>query len=107
MAFVFPVLLLVVRHVGAAGTSVAQRGDLVAGGLCFGIVATAYSTHASGLVQARDRGTLKRLRGTPLPPWCYFAGRIAATTGLALAGAVGTLAAAAVLGGGPHIGVVN
>ena len=89
--FAFPVLLLLVRH-AASGHGVAA---LVGGVVTFGIVGTAYVTHASGLVAARDRGTLKRLHGAPLPPWCYFAGRITATVGLAAIGAAVTVAIAA------------
>jgi ABC-2 type transport system permease protein len=41
------------------------------------------------LVAAREAGVLKRWRATPLPRWCYFLGRIIATSAVgALAGAV-------------------
>lgn len=56
---------------------------LVAGLTVFGVVSTAYVTHASGLVTARENGILRRWRATPLPSWGYFTGRIAATVLLA------------------------
>lgn len=33
-----------------------------------------------GLTYQRERGTLKRVRSTPLPPWVFMAGRIATAT---------------------------
>jgi ABC-2 type transport system permease protein len=52
----------------------------------FGAVSTAYITHTSSLVAARQTGVLKRWRATPLPPACFLGARIAATTLLATAG---------------------
>lgn len=43
------------------------------------VFAAASATYTNIGVQtaiARDRGILKRVRGTPLPPWLYMAGRI-------------------------------
>ena len=40
-------------------------------------------------------GILKRWRATPLPPWCFFTGRIAATTLLATVGGMVTAVAGA------------
>src|SRR6185312_4250446 len=44
------------------------------------------------VVSARERGVLKRLRGTPLRPWQYLAGRTLAGFGLAVLLAVLVLA---------------
>lgn len=82
-----PVILLVVRG-RAAHVSHAEQSALVAGVATFGVLSTAYVTHASSLVAARQAGILKRWRATPLPPWCFFAGRVIATTFLAVAGGV-------------------
>jgi len=43
----------------------------------FAIVSACYTNIAMGTVIARDNGVLKRVRGTPLPPWAYLFGRIA------------------------------
>jgi ABC-2 type transport system permease protein len=75
-----PVMLLVltsVRQAHVPAEVLAQRAVL-------GVTLTAYLTHASGLVAAREAGVLKRWRATPLPPWCYFAGRTSATVLMAL-----------------------
>jgi ABC-2 type transport system permease protein len=79
---VMPGLLLALRlgrfhHASAqpAGTVAA----LVAGLIVFGILGTAYLSHAASLVIAREDGVLRRWRATPLPTWGYFTGRIAAT----------------------------
>lgn len=65
----------------------AHVSPLVAGLAVFGLLNTAYLTHASGLVAARQDGVLRRWRLAPLPAGGYFAGRIAATVLLADAGA--------------------
>jgi ABC-2 type transport system permease protein len=86
---VLPVLLLVLAS--------SQHGHLavatLAGRVVLGVTLIAYLTHAAGLVAAREAGVLKRWRATPLPCWCYFAGRIGATvlTGL-VSGAITVLA---------------
>jgi ABC-2 type transport system permease protein len=78
---VLPVLILVVR--GDAAN--------VAGFAVLGVLSTAYITHAGGLVSAREGGVLKRWRATPLPRWCWFAGRIGATVLVAVAGGAVTV----------------
>jgi ABC-type multidrug transport system permease subunit len=45
-----------------------------------------------GTALAREQGILKRLRGTPLPAWVYFAGRFGASVALALCSAGAVLA---------------
>jgi ABC-2 type transport system permease protein len=86
---VLPVLLLVL-----AGSQQARLpAATLAGRVVLGVTLLAYLTHAAGLVAAREAGVLKRWRATPLPRWCYFAGRIGATVLTALAsGAVTVLA---------------
>jgi ABC-2 type transport system permease protein len=82
------VLALRLGHIShAGGHSSSPVFALVAGLAAFGLLNTAYLTHASGLVSARQDGVLRRWRLTPLPAGGYFAGRIAATVLLADAGA--------------------
>jgi ABC-2 type transport system permease protein len=52
---------------------------LLAGILGYGISATAFAGLAIMTVIRREDGVLKRLRGTPLPPWAYLAAVIAST----------------------------
>lgn len=49
-----------------------------------GVLYATLPTVASALAEARERGVLKRVHGTPLPPYVYFAGRIGATVVFAL-----------------------
>jgi ABC-2 type transport system permease protein len=74
-----------------------SQARVVAGLATFGMLSTAYITHTSALVAARQAGVLKRWRTTPLPRWCFFAGRVGATVLVATAGGVVTVLAAASL----------
>lgn len=92
-----------VKHVPAHDTAAAlPLAASVAGLVMFGILSTAYMTHASGLVSAREDGVLRRWRATPLPAGGYFAGRIAATVLLADASGV-LLVVAGVAMAGLHV----
>ncbi len=44
----------------------------------FAAVTSAFTNLAIGVSFAREEGVLKRVRGTPLAPWIYMAGRIGA-----------------------------
>jgi ABC-2 type transport system permease protein len=72
-----------ISHPGGHAPASAAVLALVAGLAVFGLLNTAYMTHASGLVAARQDGVLRRWRLSPLPAGGYFAGRIAATVLLA------------------------
>jgi ABC-2 type transport system permease protein len=89
---VFPLVLLVLR--GKHPTA-----SLVAGLAVLGVLSTAYLTHAAGLVAAREDGVLRRWRATPLPRWCFFAGRILATVVLAMVAAAVTVTVAVAMYG--------
>jgi ABC-2 type transport system permease protein len=82
-----PALLLVLSGPGQAGVPAAHLAGLAV----LGVTTTAWVTHGIGLVAAREAGVLKRWRATPLPPWCYFTGRIAATVLVAIAAAAVTV----------------
>jgi ABC-2 type transport system permease protein len=64
----------------------------LAGLAVLGVTVTAWVTHGIGLVAAREAGVLKRWRAAPLPPWCWFAGRISATVLVATLAAAVTVA---------------
>ena len=49
---------------------------------------SAFSTMAIGLTTQREGGTLKRLRGTPLPPWVFMAAQVVRAILLIACGAV-------------------
>jgi len=78
--FAMPAIMLVLlgaifggEH-AATGVSI---GDLyVAGLIGGGVMATSYQNLGMSIAFERERFTLKRLRGTPMPPAAYFAGKI-------------------------------
>jgi ABC-2 type transport system permease protein len=84
-SLVIPVLLLVLSSSRHGHLSPQVEEALVAGLATFGLIVTAYISHAIGLVTGRQDGVLRRWRATPLPTWCFFAGKIAATSLMALA----------------------
>ncbi len=85
-----PVIFLVATGHHPSASDVARDA-------AFGLTLTAWNANGVRLVAARQAGVLKRWRATPLPRWCYLAGRITATALVAvLAGAV-TVAVAALL----------
>lgn len=50
----------------------------------FGAASATYTNLGVQTAMARDQGILKRIRGTPLPPWIYMAGRVGSAVWLAL-----------------------
>ena len=88
-------------HIGSHPAAGSPVFALVAGLAVFGLLNTAYMTHASGLVSARQDGVLRRWRLTPLPAGGYFAGRIAGTVLLADAGAAVVILIGVVMAGVP------
>ncbi|MEZ5114728.1 MAG: ABC transporter permease [Candidatus Nanopelagicales bacterium] len=79
--FLLPVLLLVIfgavfggQDLGPSGITFAQY--FVAGMIASGIVYTSFQNLAIAIPLEREDGTLKRLRGTPMPKGSYFAGKV-------------------------------
>jgi ABC-2 type transport system permease protein len=50
----------------------------------FASVSATFTSLSIGTALARDQGILKRVRGTPLPPWVYMAGRIGSGVWIAM-----------------------
>jgi ABC-2 type transport system permease protein len=80
--FFLPILLLVLigsvyRDETIEGVDAATY--LVAGMLGFSVVATAFAGLAISIVIRRESGVLKRVRGTPMPPWLYLSAVFAST----------------------------
>ncbi len=50
----------------------------------FAAASATYTNLAVSTAIVRDEGILKRMRGTPLPPWVYMAGRIGSAVWIAL-----------------------
>jgi ABC-2 type transport system permease protein len=85
---VFPLMFLVLftaifgnDEIEGLGVTTAQ---FFAPGLAvFAAASASYTNLAIGTAIARDNGILKRVRGTPLPPWIYIAGRVVSAVYLA------------------------
>jgi ABC-2 type transport system permease protein len=71
--FVFPLLFMVIFNVLFGADAAAFFTPAI---IVFGVVTATYTNLAMTVTIARDAGILKRIRGTPLPPWAYLAGRI-------------------------------
>jgi ABC-2 type transport system permease protein len=77
--FAFPVILLAIF--GSVfdfdiqpGVSFTQY--FTAGMIASGVMLTSFQSLAISIAVERDEGTLKRLRGTPMPPAAYFLGKV-------------------------------
>ena len=80
--FAFPILLLVIFASLNQGATLRALGGIsfsqyyVPGIVAFGVISACYTNLAIALCFRRDAGVLKRVRGTPLPPWIFMAGNI-------------------------------
>jgi ABC-2 type transport system permease protein len=81
--FAFPLLFLVI-FTALLGSGFAEFGGIrikqssyyVAAMTAFSVVTACYTNLAMTVSFQRDAGILKRIRGTPLPPSSYLAGRV-------------------------------
>jgi ABC-2 type transport system permease protein len=99
ISLVVPLLLLVLTSSRRGHLDRYTEDAVVAGLASFGLIVTAYVSNAITLVTSRQDGVLRRWRATPLPTWCFFAGKIAATAITGLASVTVAVAAAAALYG--------
>src|SRR5262245_43977837 len=79
---ILPILLLVIfasifRSIDLRG-GVTLSQYFIAGMIAVGIMTPSFQNLAITIPIERDRGVLKRYRGTPMPKWVYFAGKIMA-----------------------------
>jgi ABC-2 type transport system permease protein len=70
---------------------------LAPGMLAFAVISTCYTGLVTGVAINRDEGLLKRVRGTPLPPWVYITARILSAVWFSLVSAVLMVLAAVLL----------
>jgi ABC-2 type transport system permease protein len=94
----FPVMIMIIF--GSIFGSVKLQGGVtlsqyfVTGMIASGIMATGFQNLAITIPIERDRGVLKRYRGTPMPKWVFFAGKVLCVAVLALISIVMLLAVA-------------
>jgi ABC-2 type transport system permease protein len=85
-SFLFPIIMLGIFSVVFGGEDSTIGGDggpaidftqyFLPGMIAAGIFLVSFQTLAITIAVERDDGTLKRLRGTPMPPVSYFLGKI-------------------------------
>lgn len=108
----FPLIMLVLFnsifiHGGEDSTTlpndvqVSAQAYFTAGIVAYAVALSTFTTLAVSLTTQRERGQLKRYRGTPMPPWTFIAGQIARATAQALLMTVLLLAVGAVAYGVP------
>jgi ABC-2 type transport system permease protein len=99
---VFPVMLIVIFgsiFKGDLGDGVRFTQYFVTGMIASGLMVVGFQSLAIQIPIERDRGVLKRLRGTPMPPAAYFLGKIGMVFVTAVAETVLLLAVAVPLFG--------
>ena len=79
----------------------AASAYFTAGIVAYSVALSTFTTLAVSLTTQRERGQLKRYRGTPMPPWTFIAGQIARATAQAVVMASLLLAVGAVVYGIP------
>src|SRR5580704_14426109 len=80
-AFLFPIIFLVVfatlfkgQTVQVGGATTSYDDYYIPALVAFGVMGACFTNIAMTISARRDTGILKRLRGTPLPPWAFIAG---------------------------------
>lgn len=80
---VFPLIFLVIftlifgnSEIRVEGGTTTAATFYVASIVAFSVINACYTSVAMNVAFAREAGQLKRLRGTPLPPWAMLAGKI-------------------------------
>jgi ABC-2 type transport system permease protein len=63
---------------------ISAQAYFTAGIVAYAVALSTFTTLAVSLTTQRERGQLKRYRGTPMPPWTFIAGQIARATAQAL-----------------------
>jgi ABC-2 type transport system permease protein len=66
------------------GRTVSSATFTVAGIITCSVVGACYTNLATAMTFSRETGFLKRIRGTPIPPWTFLTGRIIHAVGVAL-----------------------
>ncbi|MGA2453181.1 MAG: ABC transporter permease [Solirubrobacteraceae bacterium] len=98
---VIPLMVLLAVNLLYRGTHLSSRGGIAyvqfftPAMVAFAVVNACYMSVISATSLARDEGILKRLRGTPLPPWIYMSGRLVSAGLVALISAVVVVAVGA------------
>ncbi|MEV7973558.1 ABC transporter permease [Cellulomonas sp. NPDC089187] len=101
--FAYPMIMLAIfasvfgQNGATVGQDVPFAQYFLPGMIATGILLTSFQSLAIDIAGERDRGGLKRLRATPLPPTAYFLGKIGQVLATALVQLALLLAEAALL----------
>ncbi len=89
--FVFPLMFLAIfnlvfsdEEISVAGGEVDSSAFYVPAIVAFSVISACYTNIAMSIAFSRDRGILKRVRGTPLPASAFLLGRIVHAVFIAL-----------------------
>jgi ABC-2 type transport system permease protein len=81
--FVFPLMFLVIFTLIFGNDTIDVRGGTTTGAtfyvasiVAFSVINACYTNVAMNVAISRDRGQLKRLRGTPLPAWAFLSAKV-------------------------------
>ncbi len=80
--FAFPLMFLFIFGSLNSGGRIDTRGNItfvtffVPGIAAFGLMSACYTNIAMRMAIARDLSILKRVKGTPVPPWAYLSGQV-------------------------------
>jgi ABC-2 type transport system permease protein len=81
--FLFPIVFLVIFGSLNTGVRISSLGDIdfnqffTPNIVAFGVMSSCWVNLGINLPFRRDTGLLKRVRGTPMPPWVFLAGVVA------------------------------
>lgn len=98
----FPVIMILIFASifrGDIGGGVRFTQYFVTGMIATGLMTVGFQSLAIQIPIERDRGVLKRLRGTPMPKWVYFAGKVVMVAVIGIAETVLLLAVSTLLFG--------
>jgi ABC-2 type transport system permease protein len=99
-SFALPLMFLVIFASLNHSDRLEDRGNIpadafvVPGLLAYAVIMATFTNLATDLAISRDRGVLKRGRGTPLPAWAFVAGKIGSAVLVTAAVSVLTLVVA-------------
>ncbi len=98
----FPIMMLLVFgsfvNYTIDGGALSFARYFVPGIMAAGLIGVAFQTVAIQIAVERDKGVLKRLEGTPMPPASYFVGKVVMVLALVVLESVLLLTVAEVLG---------
>ena len=75
--FAFPLMVLVIFNLLFGNEGRGQGSDFIVPAIAaFSLISACYTNVAISMCFTRDSGILKRVRGTPLPPWAFLGSKI-------------------------------